>query len=140
MTLVKELREKAALCRRAARVPTNGGRAVDRILIELAEQLEHQAEAVNRPQMRQESVIFNSRNRGIMAKAFSRHPKPQRRRACAGTTGNSARLGSVGSNWLSCYVRPKPDRGQACPQIASAHSLAGLPAVRSAAFGSSPKD
>ena len=61
MTLVKELREKAALCRRAARVPTNGGRAVDRILIELAEQLDHQAEAVNRPQMRQESVIFNSR-------------------------------------------------------------------------------
>ena len=37
------LRAKAALCRRAAEVPTDGGRGTDRILINLAEQLEREA-------------------------------------------------------------------------------------------------
>jgi hypothetical protein len=40
----KELRRKAALCRRAASVPTTGSTNADRILLELAEQLEHEAE------------------------------------------------------------------------------------------------
>jgi hypothetical protein len=40
----KELRRKAALCRRAASVPTTGSTNADRILLELAEQLEREAE------------------------------------------------------------------------------------------------
>ena len=40
----KELRRKAALCRRAASVPTSGSTNADRILLDLAEQLEHKAE------------------------------------------------------------------------------------------------
>jgi hypothetical protein len=40
---VRELRRKAALCRRAASIPTSGSGNADRILLALAEQLEHDA-------------------------------------------------------------------------------------------------
>ena len=40
---VRELRRKAALCRRAASVPTSGSGNADRILLALAEQLERDA-------------------------------------------------------------------------------------------------
>jgi len=40
---VRELRRKAALCRRAASIPTSGSSNADRILVALAEQLEHDA-------------------------------------------------------------------------------------------------
>jgi hypothetical protein len=40
---VQELRRKAALCRRAAGIPTSGSGNADRILLALAEQLEHDA-------------------------------------------------------------------------------------------------
>ena len=40
---VRELRRKAALCRRAASVPTSGSGNADRILLVLAEQLERDA-------------------------------------------------------------------------------------------------
>jgi hypothetical protein len=40
---VRELRRKAALCRRAANIPTSGSSNADRILMALAEQLEHDA-------------------------------------------------------------------------------------------------
>ena len=40
---VLELRRTAALCRRAAAVPTSGAQSVDRILVVLAEQLERDA-------------------------------------------------------------------------------------------------
>jgi hypothetical protein len=40
---VRELRRKAALCRRAAGIPTAGAGNADRILMALAEQLEHDA-------------------------------------------------------------------------------------------------
>jgi len=40
---VRELRRKAALCRRAAGIPTSGSSNADRILLALAEQLEHDA-------------------------------------------------------------------------------------------------
>jgi hypothetical protein len=43
MVRVQELRRKAALCRRAAIVPTSGSGEADRILLALAEQLEHEA-------------------------------------------------------------------------------------------------
>jgi hypothetical protein len=40
---VRELRRKAALCRRAASIPTSGSGNADRILVTLAEQLERDA-------------------------------------------------------------------------------------------------
>jgi len=40
---VLELRRTAALCRRAAAIPTSGAQSVDRILVALAEQLERDA-------------------------------------------------------------------------------------------------
>jgi hypothetical protein len=40
----QELRRRAALCRRAANVPTSGSSNADRILLELAEQLEREAD------------------------------------------------------------------------------------------------
>jgi hypothetical protein len=40
---VRELRSKAALCRRAASIPTSGSASADRILLGLAEQLERDA-------------------------------------------------------------------------------------------------
>lgn len=43
-----ELRQKAALCRRAASVPTIGGHCEDRVLLAVAEQLEQEAEALER--------------------------------------------------------------------------------------------
>jgi hypothetical protein len=43
VALVRELRRKAALCRRSANVPTSGSGNADRILMALAEQLEHDA-------------------------------------------------------------------------------------------------
>jgi len=44
MASAKELRRKAALCRRAASVPTTGSTNADRILLELAEQFEREAD------------------------------------------------------------------------------------------------
>jgi hypothetical protein len=43
ITQVRELRSKAALCRRAAGIPTSGSGNADRILVALAEQLERDA-------------------------------------------------------------------------------------------------
>ena len=40
---VREFRRKAALCRRAASIPTSGSGNADRILLALAEQLERDA-------------------------------------------------------------------------------------------------
>ena len=40
---VQELRRKAALCRRAASIPTSGSGNADRILLGLAERLERDA-------------------------------------------------------------------------------------------------
>jgi hypothetical protein len=39
----KELRKKAALCRRAASIPTSGSGNADRILLAMAEELERDA-------------------------------------------------------------------------------------------------
>ena len=39
----EELRRKAALCRRAAQIATEGGTRADRILLQLAERLDRQA-------------------------------------------------------------------------------------------------
>jgi hypothetical protein len=48
MSDARELRRKAALCRRAASITTEGGARTDRRLIELAEELEHEADALDR--------------------------------------------------------------------------------------------
>ena len=40
---VRELRRKAAVCRRAAGIPTDGAGNADRILMALAEKFEHEA-------------------------------------------------------------------------------------------------
>jgi hypothetical protein len=48
---VRELRRKAALCRRAASIPTSGSGNADRILVALAEQLEHDAAALREQQL-----------------------------------------------------------------------------------------
>jgi hypothetical protein len=42
----QELRQKSALYRRLASVPTTGGSTADRLLIKLAEQCEREAEAL----------------------------------------------------------------------------------------------
>jgi hypothetical protein len=44
----RELRRKAALCRRAANIPTSGSGSADRILMVLAEQLERDAVLLER--------------------------------------------------------------------------------------------
>jgi len=41
-----ELRRKAELCRRAAAVPTQGSASTNRLLLEIAEQLEGEAAAL----------------------------------------------------------------------------------------------
>lgn len=43
MTQGQELRQRAALCRRAASIPTSGSAHADHILVLLAEQLERDA-------------------------------------------------------------------------------------------------
>jgi hypothetical protein len=48
MTDARDLRRKAALCRRAASIQTDGGTRTDRCLIGLAEKLERQADAIDR--------------------------------------------------------------------------------------------
>ena len=50
MSKVAQLRQKAALCRRAASVPTEGSHRTDRLLIKLAEELEREAAALERSQ------------------------------------------------------------------------------------------
>ena len=57
---VLELRRTAALCRRAAAIPTSGAQSVDRILVALAEQLERDA---------------LSREQQVLAAGSSRHLK-----------------------------------------------------------------
>ena len=47
MTDARDLRKKAALCRRAASISTEGGGQADRYLVELAEELERQADALD---------------------------------------------------------------------------------------------
>jgi hypothetical protein len=44
---IAELRNKAALCRRAASVPTSGGHHEDRVLLAVATELEREAEALD---------------------------------------------------------------------------------------------
>ena len=46
MSKAAQLRQKAALCRRAASVHTEGSHRTDRLLIKLAEELEREAEAL----------------------------------------------------------------------------------------------
>ena len=57
---VLELRRTAALCRRAAAIPTSGAQSVDRILVVWAEQLERDA---------------LSREQQVLAAGSSRHLK-----------------------------------------------------------------
>src|SRR5215469_7789461 len=59
VTRARELRRKAALCRRVARIPTSGSGTADRILMTLAEQLEH--EAALREQQLRENHLFETR-------------------------------------------------------------------------------
>ncbi len=44
MSRLRQIRKQAALLRRAALTPTDGGRDTDRVLLALAEQLEREAE------------------------------------------------------------------------------------------------
>jgi hypothetical protein len=46
MSKAAQLRQKAALCRRAAAVPTQGSTSTNRLLLEIAEQLECEAAAL----------------------------------------------------------------------------------------------
>ena len=46
--LVRELRKKAALCRRVASISTSGAGKTDHILLELAEQLEREVALATR--------------------------------------------------------------------------------------------
>jgi hypothetical protein len=46
MSKAAQLKQKAALYRRAASIPTEGSHRTDRLLIELAEKLEREAEAL----------------------------------------------------------------------------------------------
>jgi hypothetical protein len=48
MEYAKELLKRAAICRRAAAVPTSGSASDDRVLIELAEALEREAASIER--------------------------------------------------------------------------------------------
>jgi hypothetical protein len=48
MSKAAQLREKAALYRRAASIPTEGSHDTDRLLIKLAEDLEREAEALEK--------------------------------------------------------------------------------------------
>jgi hypothetical protein len=43
-----EIRRTASLCRKAAGIATAGGHATDRLLLRLAEQLEYEADALDR--------------------------------------------------------------------------------------------
>ena len=45
--LAREMRRKAALCRRAAAIPTKGGKRTDRRLVALAEELEREAQKLD---------------------------------------------------------------------------------------------
>ena len=56
LTRARELRRKAALCRRVARIPTSGSGSADRILMTLAEQLEHEA-ALRERQLRENHLL-----------------------------------------------------------------------------------
>jgi hypothetical protein len=51
MESVNELRNKAALFRRVASVPTSGSTTADRVLIALAATLDHEAAAIERRHM-----------------------------------------------------------------------------------------
>ena len=44
----RELRQRAALCRRAAALPSSGDATIDRELVALAQRLEEQADALER--------------------------------------------------------------------------------------------
>ena len=55
VALVQELRRKAAFCRRAASISTSGSGRTDRILLELAEQLEREATRVE--QLEREATL-----------------------------------------------------------------------------------
>jgi hypothetical protein len=62
-----ELRSKAALARRAARVPTSGSGGVDRVLVMLAERLELEASVLEqriKVGARREQVPVSGRARG----------------------------------------------------------------------------
>jgi hypothetical protein len=52
MKRTDELRKKAALFRQTASVPTNGSTSADRVLIKLAEALEHEAAVIERQDAR----------------------------------------------------------------------------------------
>jgi hypothetical protein len=52
MKRTDELRKKAALCRQTASVPTNGSTSANRVLIKLAEALEHEAAVIERQSSR----------------------------------------------------------------------------------------
>ena len=61
VALVRELRRKATLCRRAANTPTAGAGSADRLLVALAEKLEH--EALQREQQLQAPSLSRPRER-----------------------------------------------------------------------------
>jgi hypothetical protein len=46
MSKASHLREQAHLCRRIARIPTAGGHHEDRVLLAIADDLEHEAAAL----------------------------------------------------------------------------------------------
>jgi hypothetical protein len=48
MTSAQKLRQKAELCRRVAAIATEGGTTADRVLLNLAHQLEQEADAAER--------------------------------------------------------------------------------------------
>lgn len=48
MNAASELRKKAELCRRAASVPSDGGKHADRLLLDLAYHLEREAETIEK--------------------------------------------------------------------------------------------
>jgi hypothetical protein len=58
---MRELRKKAALCRRAASIPTSGSGNADRILMALAEQLEHDAALCERQLQKDDPTAPNKR-------------------------------------------------------------------------------
>ena len=48
MSKAAQLRQKAALCRRAANIPTEGSSQTNRLLLDLAERLEREAAALEK--------------------------------------------------------------------------------------------
>ena len=74
----RELRRGAALCRRMASIPTAGGHRADRILVQLAQKLEHAAREAEQAQLARGDDAATPDKRVLAA------PAPQTERAAAG--------------------------------------------------------